>query len=99
MNTATTTNTQTQRRQEAFHLCTTDRTAAADFYPGDATFIEAWTATRQAAAHDRGAAPTIIDNFLRGHLDELRDLARRARFGRGPGPVLDDIARTLAAIG
>jgi len=86
------------RRIEALRLCTADRAPTADYAPGDLPFLEAWADARQRAAADRSAATTVIDTFLAHHFDDLRDLAVRARDGRAPGPVLDDIARVLAAV-
>lgn len=95
---AETTDPRTLRREEAFRLCTAERVPGADLLPADLPFLEAWTTTRDAAAGDRARAIDIIDGFLRAFLGDLRDLALRARVGRAPAPVLDDIARTLAAV-
>lgn len=86
------------RRVEAWCLCTADRAPTADYAPGDLPFLEAWDHARERAAADRSHAEVVIDTFLAHYLDDLRDLARRARDGRAPGPVLDDIARVLSAV-
>lgn len=86
------------RRIEAWCMCIADRAPTADYTPGDLPFLEAWDQARTCAAADRSHAQAVIDAFLAHHFDDLRDIARRARDGRAPGPVLDDIARVLSAV-
>ncbi|MBA3685560.1 MAG: hypothetical protein H0W72_10025 [Planctomycetes bacterium] len=72
-----------------------ERAPIADYQPADAPFVEAWRETRDRCANDHERALDHLDRFLHAHLGDLADLVRRARDGRGPTPLLDQIERAL----
>ena len=60
--------------------------------------VDAWNHIQERCASDRTRAADHIDRFLREHLDDLHDLARRAEDGCGPSLLLDRIERAVAAV-
>ena len=88
---------QAERLRQAAAVLRQERAPGADYYPADDEIIGAWAAAKRAAGEARDAWPGQLDRFLAAHLDCVRDLMLRARCGRAPSRLLDELASAVAA--
>lgn len=88
----------TARFAIALRLLSQDRAACGEYRPSDEPLVAAWQEIQERCAADRTRAADHIDRFLRTHLDDLHDLALRARDGQGPTSLLDRIERAVLAV-
>ena len=88
---------QAQRLRQALQLLRQERAPGADYYPADDEIIGAWAAAKHAAGGELGAWPGQLDRFLVAYLDSVRDLMLRARGGRAPARLLDELESAIAA--
>jgi hypothetical protein len=73
-----------------------ERAPGADYYPADDEIIIAWAAAKRAGGDGQDAWPGQLDRFLAAYLDSVRDLMLRARGGRAPARLLDELASAVA---
>ncbi len=88
---------QAERLRQAAAVLRQERAPGADYYPADDEIISAWAAAKHAGGGERGAWPVQLDRFLAAHLDCVRDLMLRARSGRAPARLLDELESAVAA--
>jgi hypothetical protein len=86
-----------ERLRQAAAVLRQERAPGADYYPADDEIIGAWAAAKHAGGDAQGAWPGQLDRFLAAHLDSVRDLMLRARCGRAPARLLDELAAAIAA--
>lgn len=85
-----------ERLRDALALLREERAPGGDYYPGDGEILAAWTETRERLQAERDLVIDHLDHFLRAHFEALRDLLERARWGRAPARLLDELEATLA---
>jgi hypothetical protein len=85
-----------ERLRQAAALLRQERAPGADYYPADDEIIGAWAAAKHAAGEARDAWPGQLDRFLSAYLDSVRDLMLRARSGRAPARLLDELESAVA---
>ena len=86
-----------ERLRQAAAVLRQERAPGADYYPADDEIIGAWAAAKLAAGGEAGAWPGQLDRFLAAWLDSVRDLMLRARSGRAPARLLDELESAVAA--
>jgi hypothetical protein len=87
---------QHERLRSAALVLAQERAPGADYYPSDDEIIGAWAAAKDAAGDGHSAWPAQLDRFLAAYLDQVRDLMLRARGGRAPARLLDELASAVA---
>jgi hypothetical protein len=88
---------QAERLRQAAAVLRQERAPGADYYPADDEIIQAWAAAKDAAGGGQGDWPGQLDRFLAAYLDCVRDLMLRARSGRAPARLLDELESAVCA--
>ena len=87
--------------QERLHLARQalmqERALGGDYYPCDDEIISDWAAIRNRSGPAHAGVIELLDDFLIRHLDTVRDLMLRARCGRAPTRLLDELEHAVAA--